>query len=222
MRTNVKNSHLESRKNGQQFPSHSTGVDIYAAAAKSLQLCPTPCDPIDGSPPGSSAPGILQARILKLVVVSFSYACMHAKLLQSCPTLCNPKDGSPPGSSVHRILQARILEWIAISFSMTIMSMHINFALEVFWWWLSGKEYTCHCGRHRSNPWVRKIPWISIWQPTPVFLPGKSIDRGPWRATVHGVTKESDMTQQLNKRFSARSYFYIRPNGTWLKNAVSP
>ena len=104
MRTNVKNSHLESRKNGQQFPSHSTGVDIYAAAAKSLQLCPTPCDPIDGSPPGSSAPGILQARILKLVVVSFSYACMHAKLLQSCPTLCNPKDGSPPGSSVHRIL----------------------------------------------------------------------------------------------------------------------
>ena len=77
MRTNVKNSHLESRKNRQQFPSHSTGVDIYAAAAaaKSLQLCPTPCDPIDGSPPGASVPGILQARILKLVVVSFSYAC---------------------------------------------------------------------------------------------------------------------------------------------------
>ena len=43
-----------------------------AAAAKSLQLCPTLCDPIDGSPPGSSVHGILQARILKWVAVSFS------------------------------------------------------------------------------------------------------------------------------------------------------
>ena len=43
-----------------------------AAAAKSLQLCPTPCDPIDGSPPGSSIPGILQARILEWAAISFS------------------------------------------------------------------------------------------------------------------------------------------------------
>ena len=43
-----------------------------AAAAKSLQLCLTPCDPIDGSPPGSSVPGILQARILGWVAISFS------------------------------------------------------------------------------------------------------------------------------------------------------
>ena len=75
-----------------------------AAAAKSLQSCPTLCDPIDGSPPGSSVPGILQAEILKWVATSFSNACMHAKSLQSCPTLCNPVDSSPPGSSVHRIL----------------------------------------------------------------------------------------------------------------------
>ena len=52
--------------------------------AKSLQLCPTLCDPIDGSPPGPSVPGILQARILEWVAISFSSACMHAKLLQSC------------------------------------------------------------------------------------------------------------------------------------------
>ena len=50
-----------------------------AAAAKSLQLCLTLCDPIDGSPPGSSVPEILQARILEWVTVSFSNACMHAK-----------------------------------------------------------------------------------------------------------------------------------------------
>ena len=43
-----------------------------AAAAKSLQSCPTLCDPIDGSPPGSPVPGILQARTLEWVAVSFS------------------------------------------------------------------------------------------------------------------------------------------------------
>ena len=43
-----------------------------AAAAKSLQLCPTLCDPIDGSPPGSPVPGILPARTLEWVAISFS------------------------------------------------------------------------------------------------------------------------------------------------------
>ena len=43
-----------------------------AAAAKSLQSCSTLCDPIDGSPPGSPVPGILQARTLKWVGISFS------------------------------------------------------------------------------------------------------------------------------------------------------
>ena len=42
-----------------------------AAAAKSLQSCPTLCDPIDGSPPGSAVPGILQARTLEWVAISF-------------------------------------------------------------------------------------------------------------------------------------------------------
>ena len=45
-----------------------------AAAAKSLQSCPTLCDPIDGSPPGSPVPGILQARTLECVAISFSNA----------------------------------------------------------------------------------------------------------------------------------------------------
>ena len=46
----------------------------YAAAAKLLQLCPTLCDPTDGSPPGSPVPGILQARTLEWVAISFSNA----------------------------------------------------------------------------------------------------------------------------------------------------
>ena len=47
---------------------------IATAAAKSLQSCPTLCDPIDGSPPGSAIPGILQARTLEWVVIAFSNA----------------------------------------------------------------------------------------------------------------------------------------------------
>ena len=45
-----------------------------ATAAKSLQSCPTLCDPIDGSPPGSAVPGILQARTLEWVAISLSNA----------------------------------------------------------------------------------------------------------------------------------------------------
>ena len=45
-----------------------------AAAAKSLQSCPTPCDPTDGSPPDSPVPGILQARTQEWVAISFSNA----------------------------------------------------------------------------------------------------------------------------------------------------
>ena len=47
---------------------------LSAAAARSLQSCPTLCDPIDGSPPGSAVPGILQARTLEWVAISFSTA----------------------------------------------------------------------------------------------------------------------------------------------------
>ena len=89
-----------------------------AAAAKSLQLCPTLCDPMDCSPPGSSVHGIFQARALDWGAIAFSEIChaaaaaAAAKSLQSCPTLCDPMDCSLPGSSVHGILQARILEWL--------------------------------------------------------------------------------------------------------------
>ena len=54
--------------------SNRTLLFAAAAAAKSLQLCPTLCDPIDGSPLGSSVPGILQARTLEWITISFSNA----------------------------------------------------------------------------------------------------------------------------------------------------
>ena len=54
--------------------NEGTRAIAAAAAAKSLQSCLTLCDPIDGSPPGSPVPGILQARTLEWVAISFSSA----------------------------------------------------------------------------------------------------------------------------------------------------
>ena len=69
-------------------------TSAVAAAAKSLQLFLTLCDPRDGSSSGSSVPGILQARILEWVAISFSNACTHTKSLQSYLTLCVPVDSA--------------------------------------------------------------------------------------------------------------------------------
>ena len=93
-------------------------------------------DPMDYSLPCSSIRGILQARILERVAISFSrrssqprdrtwvsrivgrlFTIWATREAQSCPTLCDPLDGNPPGSSVHGISQARILGRVAISFS---------------------------------------------------------------------------------------------------------
>ena len=97
-------------------------VPATAATAKSLQSCPTLCDPIDVSPPGSPAPGILQARTR--VGCHFLIQCRKVKseseVAQSCPTLSDPMDCSQPGSSIHGICQARVLEWGAIAFSRNV------------------------------------------------------------------------------------------------------
>ena len=94
---------------------------LAAAAAKSLQSCPTLCNPIDGSPPGFPCPGILQARTLEWVgchfLLQFTKVKSESEVAQLCPTLSDPIDCSPPGSSIHGIFQARALEWGAIAFS---------------------------------------------------------------------------------------------------------
>ena len=54
--------------------------NCLAAAAKSLQSCPTLCDPIDGSPPGSTIPGILQARTLEWVAISLEATKRQSKI----------------------------------------------------------------------------------------------------------------------------------------------
>ena len=101
-------------------------VKIYlAATAKSRQSCPTLCDPTDGSLPGSAIPGILQARTLEWVAISFSSAWKWKVKMKSlsCVWLSDRMDWSLPGFSIHGIFQARVLELGAIAFSVLCLTL---------------------------------------------------------------------------------------------------
>ena len=90
------------------------------ATAKSLQSCPTLCDPHRWQPTRLLCPWDSPGKNTG-VGCHFLLQCIKVKskseVAQSCPTLSDPVDYSPPGSSIHRIFQARVLEWGAIAFS---------------------------------------------------------------------------------------------------------
>ena len=94
-----------------------------AAAAKSLQSCPTQCDPIDGSPPGSNpwdSPG-KNSEVGCHCLLQCMKVKSESEVSQSCQTGSDPIDCSLPGSSVHGIFQARVLECVAIAFSLILL-----------------------------------------------------------------------------------------------------
>ena len=117
---------------GKQRKIHPQGVRA-AAAAKSLQSCLTLCDPIDGSPPGYPIPGILQARTLEWVAISFSNAWkwkVKVKLLSRVQLLATP------WTTAHQALCP---------------------------WDFPGKStgVGCHCLLHKFI-WVCPLPWIIV------------------------------------------------------------
>ena len=92
--------------------------DKPAAAAKSLQWCPTLCNPIDGSPPGSAVPGILQARILEWAAISFNAWKWKVKV----KSLSRVQLLATPWIAAYRLLHpwdfpGKSTEWGAIAFS---------------------------------------------------------------------------------------------------------
>ena len=104
-----------------------------AAAAKSLQSCPTLCSPIDGSPPGSPVLGILQARTLEWVAISFSNEWKWKVKVKSLSRLTrsDPMDCNLPGSSIH-VIQARVLKWGAFTFSRHLLYSQTNPVKDLF------------------------------------------------------------------------------------------
>ena len=130
---------------------------MLAAAAKSLQSCPTLCDPMYCSPPGSSVHGIFQARVLEWGAIA-------------CPTLCYTIDSSLPGSPIPGILQARTLEWAAISFSNA-------------WKWKVKVKSLSHV-RLFATPWTAAyqappsmgFSWQEYWSGVPVPSPQNAWD----------------------------------------------
>ena len=98
----------------------------------------------------------------------FLLQCMKVKsesqVAQSCPTLSDPMDYSLPASSVHGIFQARVLEWVAIAFS-------------------------SNAGNPVSIPGLGRSHGEGNGIPLQYSCLGNPINRGAWRATVHGVTK---------------------------------
>ena len=78
------------------------------------------------------------------------------------------------------IIKAYLEAWHAAVHGVTKSRTWLSDWTELIWnqrwhpWWLSSKESAFQCKRYGFNPWVGKIPWRRKWQPTPVFLPGKS------------------------------------------------
>ena len=79
-----------------------------------------------------------------------------------------------------------------------------------FPWWLSGKESAFQCRRHHLDPWTRKIPWRKKWQPTPVFLPGKSCRQRSLASYSPWDCKDSDTAEQLNHTHTKKNCGGIR------------
>ena len=105
-----------------------------AAAATSLQSCPTLCDPHRRQPTRLPRPWGSPDKNTG-VGWHFLLQCMKVKseseVVQSCLTLSDPMDCSPPGSPVHGIFQARVLEWGAIAFSEnTMLVLIINHSVS--------------------------------------------------------------------------------------------
>ena len=84
------------------------------------------------------------------------------------------------------------------------------------WWapsqlprWLRQQRVFLQCRRPGFNPWVRKIPWIREWQPTPVFLPGESLGQRSLSSYSLLGHKESDTTEQLTL-FTFQAPFHLQ------------
>ena len=104
-------------------------------SAKPLQSCPTLCNPIDGSPPGSPVPGILQARTLEWAAISFSNAWkwkVKVKSLSRVGLIATPWSAAYQAPPSMGFFQARVLEGLAIAFSILPARLLLTYCSEAW------------------------------------------------------------------------------------------
>ena len=149
-------------------------VRTAAGAAKLLQSCPTLCDPIDGSPPGSPVPGVLQARTLEWVAISFFNAGkwkVKVKSLSHVWLLATPWAAAyqtPPSMGFSRQEYLSGLPLPSPQYCLWIPLISLWFPGGLWWW-----RICLQCRRSGFDPRVMRIPWRRKWQHTLVFLPGE-------------------------------------------------
>ena len=178
-----------------------------AAAAKSLQSCLTLCDPIDCSPPGSSVPGILQARTLEWVAISFSNAWkwkMKVKSLSRVwlkskiwhgPHRKQFTSSQSPNSTRDRFKMAgTVTVWLDCVFWLN-NNQEVNPVLGEHFRKEAVDKCIQFCLVIQSKGFSRAFTGRRQWHPTPVLLPGKSQGQGSLVGCRLWGHTESDMTE---------------------------
>ena len=120
---------------------------VGTAAAKSLQLCPTLSDPIDGSPPGSLVPGILQARTLEWVAISFSSAWkwkVKVKSVSRVWLLATPWTAAhqAPPSTGFSMQEC----WSGVPLPLPVGTARLSQWMQLHFLWIGLDWSTCHAG----------------------------------------------------------------------------
>ena len=187
-------------------------INAAAAAAKSLQSCPTLCDPIDGSPPGSAVPGTLQARTLEWVAISFSNEGkwkVKVKSLSRVQLFATPWTAAyqaPPsmGFSRQEYWSGVPLPspFINASYMQVCLRGKILTSLRYVWGFQGGtssKEAAPQCRRSKRcgfDPRVRKIPGGGHGNPLQYSCLENPKDRGTW--WIHRVKKSETSLKWLS------------------------
>ena len=134
--------------------------------------------------------------------------------------LHSPPPPLPPFQMPARCIKHLIFQSLVLPISIPFSSISGAYIYDLptctsgFPWWLSSKERACQCRRRGLDPWVRKIPWRRKWQPTPLFLCGKSHAQralegySPWdrKRVRHNLATKQQRTTSTSKILTLKNH----------------